>query len=303
LGNRTPELIEHLVQIIGKWRLELDPLPGVGVAKDQTMGVEENSRSHDSGTGSPIDRVPEHRMFDRRHVNPYLVGPTRVQIDVQQSEILVGVVPDQAIVRDSRLSTGEDGPACGMCRIAADGSFDGPGLDVHRASDQCEIRAGDLPPRQGAGQRLECTLIPADEQEPGRIAIETMDQAPTVGRTHSLQLGITKQQPGGQGPFRMTGARMNDHPSRLVDHDEVRILVDDAESHVLGLETTCHERLGRVDQRPGTDPLGSRGGHTVELDPTLDEGSRLRPGHTEQHREDLVHPLPVQLLRDLQNHG
>jgi hypothetical protein len=85
-----------------------------------------------------------------------------------------------------------------------------------------------------------------DDEEPGRIAIEPVDDAGTL---LLAARDAVPEKAVNESTASVPGRRMDDHPGRLVDDEEVLILVGDREPEFLRLELRRRGRRPLDDER------------------------------------------------------
>jgi len=107
------------------------------------------------------------------------------------------------------------------------------------------------------------------------------------------------KQPGRKSGTLVAGARVNDETGRLVDDDQVWILVDHSEFDRLGNQTDGDFWDWGLDDRPGVDAIARAGGGSVEEHPGLEQGAGLGTAQFEQVGQHLVDPLPFEALGHL----
>ena len=84
-----------------------------------------------------------------------------------------------------------------------------------------------------------------NDQKPGRVLINAVDNSGTLYAADSLQLAFTMvQQRVDQCPVTMSCGGMDHQSSRLVHYDEVFVLIHDSEFNIL---RHCFVGLGRRD--------------------------------------------------------
>ena len=122
----------------------------------------------------------------------------------------------------------------------------------------------------------------------GRASIETVHDARPQLAADAAQVVHLVEQRVDQRALRVAGGGMDDHAGRLVDDDEIRVLIDDVEVEVLGLRDRA-ARLGNVDgdRLAGVhDAVGrhgvARNGDLAVFDETLNLRPRLAAEHARQ---------------------
>ncbi len=101
-----------------------------------------------------------------------------------------------------------------------------------------------------------------------------MDDAGPPRPANSRQLRIAVEESVDQGSFSSTGAGVYRQASRLVDHDQVFVLVEDRQLTLFGDDAFFAGR-GQLGGQPGprTDGLRSRSRAMVDLHPTVTDES------------------------------
>jgi len=111
------------------------------------------------------------------------------------------------------------------------------------------------------------SIVLGHYHEPGRVLVEAMHDPRPLDTTDARQVLAVMEQGVDQGARGVARGRMNDHPGRLVEHEEITVLVDDIQGYLLGLDL---HRYGRrlVDNHlvTGSDEDGRPGGLTVPGD-------------------------------------
>ena len=140
---------------------------------------------------------------------------------------------------------------------------------------------------------------PCDDEQPGGVAVEPVDDPGPVGLLAARSL--VRQQAVDEGPGRMARRRMDDEPGRLVDDEQVLVLVGDPQRQLLRLER-ARRRVGHLDRQllPALQPVALRTAAPVDLDPA--RGERALRGGTGaelgQSTQEPVEPRPRRVVRD-----
>ena len=184
-------------------------------------------------------------MADVRHVYADLVRAAGLEL---AADVRVAVVArDDRPVRDGAAGVfGCHGHALAVRRVAADGRVDRAGILAQIAADDGLIRAGHgVVSQLGREREVRKVVFRCDEQT-GRVLVDAVHDA---GPPLPADAGETVTAVGEQGvderAVLVAGRRVHDHAARLVDDDEVVVLIHHVQRQILR-----HERRGRgVRQR------------------------------------------------------
>lgn len=221
-----------------------------GLAEPGRLGLE----------GAAIDRVPQQRMAAMAQMNPDLVGTSGFQVAAQQGRdttlpvhVLDPVVGD----RLPPLAVADHGDLFAIVARAREVCANRAGPRLRYVPDQ-----GEIGPLQGAaaamvgelgGEALMGEVVLGDDEQAARVLVEAVDDA---GPAHAADPGqahpAMRDQPIDEGAVLVPRRRVHDEPCRLVDDDEILVLMDDGERQSLA------ERLGGKRRRNAEiDPAAS----------------------------------------------
>jgi hypothetical protein len=165
--------------------------------------------------------------------------------------------------------------------------------------DEREVLAPDLAPRQRLLQAAVHRVALGHDEQPRGVAVQAMDDARPPG------VVAARRAPGqrlGQRALAVPARRMHDDAGRLVDDDEVLVLVGDREVGHRRIGVGRDARLRRVVDRhllAGADAVVlAHGGAVDEHAPGDDQPLRPR-ARAERLREQDVEPLAGRLRPDL----
>src|SRR5919106_511596 len=198
-------------------------------------------RAHFRLEALAVKRIADQRVTDRAKMRAHLMRASRLQktFDQRRDRLLLRAESrKQAPMRHSLSASalwkhGHFGAAGGM---AADRRVDRTLRAGRRAPDKREIAALHLAGAAMVGELLgERAMRPVSlghDHEPARVLVETMHDAwprhPPDAREALTAMGDQRID---QRAFCVACARVHDKASRLVDDDEVLVLVDNIERH------------------------------------------------------------------------
>src|ERR1700730_12555128 len=181
---------------------------------------------------SSVDRVACHRQVDRRQMNTDLMRSSGLEPYIEEG------VPRQELfhleARDGlpRLVRVER-VAKRVAAVTPDRRLDPAARRARSADDEGGVVAFQRTPADAVLQARVRLFRARDDHEPRGVAVEPMHDAGTSG----ISAGdVALEQPLDERAGRMPGGGMHHEARRLVDHDQVLVLVHDAEIHLLRLE-------------------------------------------------------------------
>ena len=224
-----------------------------------------------------------------RQMDADLVGPAGFEPALDQSGQGFGWgtidLPDLVMRHRVPPPGGSHGHLQRIGRIAAKVGVDGALRPRRRAPDEGEIAPVEVtgPPVIGELRRemlMRGIGLGGDEQA-GRLLVEPVHDA---GADHTADTGQARravmEQCVDERARRHAGAGMHDHPGRLVDDDQIVILMDDIERNGLG-RGPCrfrrrydqHDPVAFVDPVIGVQYVPTGDGHRACPDQALDAGA------------------------------
>jgi len=185
------------------------------------------------GGRDPVDRVADDWQVDRGQVNADLVRPAGLEAD-----------REQRVVRQEPLELEMRDRLAGRIRVerlterivtvAADRRLDAAASRARPATDERQIAAVERPLANELLQSAVGLLGAGDDEESGRVAVEAMDDArPFRGISPG---NAPREERLHERSTRVARRGMNDDPGRLVDDEQVLVLVGDPQLALLGLK-------------------------------------------------------------------
>ena len=282
-------------------RAEGQRLVGHRVLERQPLGVQRLSAEaaqgrHQLGRGplgqlqaAAVQRITDQRMVDMRHVHANLVGAAGFQAALDQA-----VRPEtlaQAVMGDGALAVllVAHGLAQAVAHVAADRGIyraaGHQGAQHHRLVLPLHVVAGQHLHQRGMGRQA----LGHHHQARGVLVQAVHDAA-----TRQLGQGRIVMQRGVQhGAGAISCARMHHQPGRLVQHQQVFVLVDDVQGDGLRLQLHFGLKFSlQQDFFPATEQLAGRRhgavqGHRAGLDPCREARTGIIGEHLGQR---LVEP-------------
>ena len=168
--------------------------------------------------------IPDDRAAEIGRVNTNLVGTTRFDDELNERNARL-FCENRPLAHRPFTVRNIDGHALRIPRLAADRVLDPPGLRLGCAMQNGEIRFSNPAVRlERFAQRTIGARSLRKHHNSARSDIKTMDDAGTLAAAatvHSLS-GLRKTI--GERAIGMTRSRVNDHPRRLIDDDDIGIL-------------------------------------------------------------------------------
>jgi hypothetical protein len=245
--------------------------------------------------GDPVDRIPDDRQLDRRQVDADLVCPPGLEPDSEQGVLRQQSLDLEVCDRVPR-GVGVEGLAERIVAVAPDWSLDPASVRAGPPPDECEVAPLDQPFADEVLQPPVGLLGASDDEQPRRIPVEPVDDPRPLGDIPSRDSSL--QQCVHERPAPVAGRRVNDEPRRLVDDQEMLVLVGDAELSLLGFESAFgFDGWLDLEQLAPLEPVTLRSLRAVDPDrarcnETLRASSRA---DLRQRRDEPVEPLPGRL--------
>lgn len=196
---------------------------------------------------SAVGRIADQRMAEMRQVHANLMGPPRLEAALEQrSKGTRSEGFHDAIARARLLAAASHHcHALSVEGIAAYSSFDHSRSRAGRAPDHGVIGTLDRMVLELLRQARHCPFVLGGDEKPARILVQAMndprtgDTADPSERCAAMGDKCIDERTGG-----ITGSRMHHETGRLLDHDQVAVLVDDFQGDRfaawLGIERPGH---------------------------------------------------------------
>ena len=152
-----------------------------------------------------------------------LVRASGLEAHADECEPLAAV--EHLEVRDGALAgRGVQRHPLAVPQMPADGGVDGALVLRQRARQQRQVRAADVATLHGLHQPPVGFVAASHDEEPRCVLVEPVDDAGAHLMAPARALG---HEPLSQSAVFVARRRMDDHPRRLVDHQQPVVLVDD----------------------------------------------------------------------------
>ena len=179
------------------------------------------------------------------------------------SRVHLGEPLANPIAGDRRAAVGHDRHLRPVLRVAPDRGLDPADGGRHAALDERQVRLLDPSGLELGHDRGLRGVGPGDHQQPARIAVEAMDDArPLDAGDAAPGLAVAvRQERVDERAARMTGRRVDDEPGRLVDDQQVLVLVDDPQRRS---RAPARDRGRSAPGRRSSAPSRARRSHSRE---------------------------------------
>ena len=227
-------------------------------------------------------------MPDRGEVHADLVRATR--LEVHGLERVLGKRLAQLKVRDGRARANTiDRAARAVGRITANRRVDPPRNARWAPMDERDIFALNLTVAHHPLQRIERLLVARNDKQSRGLLVEAVDNARTILFSPARQ--AARRQHAGERRARRPGRGMRDETNRLINDDEIVVLIEDRRLEDLGhlLHNLLKLRLVDRDYLTTLDARAAGLGLAVNRDVAVVDQT-LR-GCPRQARNGLMHDL------------
>ncbi len=228
-------------------------LAGDGMRQGKLPGVEKLPGGNNPGTRAmAVGRVAKDGgAQDGSEVDSDLVGAPRQDLDLEQADggSAQPPLPHDAIVGNGLApASGDHSHPLAANGMPADRGKD-LALGVTRMSmHQGQVGLANVAYGKRLGQGELGRLVQGDRQAPRGVLVETMDNAWAQGRVREPvgESGIVVEQGVDEGATVNPGRGVDDHAWGLVDHEQMRILIQDPERNGLGKRRIAGGRRGQL---------------------------------------------------------
>lgn len=180
-----------------------------------------------------VDQIAEQRVADVRHVHADLVRAAGLQL---AADVRVAVVArDDRPVRDRVAGVfGRHGHALAVRRVAADGRVDRAGIFAQIAADDGLIRAGHRMVGQLRRERKMRKVVFRRDEQTGCVLVDAVhDAGPPLPADAGEAVAAVGEQGVDERAVLVAGRGVHDHAARLIDDDEVIVLIHHVQRQIL----------------------------------------------------------------------
>src|SRR6476620_17151 len=223
-----------------------------------------------------VDPVPDDREIGVCQVNPDLMRAAGFDPDIDEARDLRRLAHSHKTLRI--LAALDHGHSLALGWIAADRRIDREFLLLGDAPDDRLV----LLDHGSLGPLLKESEPPcvgaADDDQPGRIAVEPVHDAGPLRPGHADVRRVMKQRVDKRAGA-MPRGRVDNHAGRLVDRDDVLVFIDDVQRNLLGQQLILFDRRDRdLDDLARRDLECTAANlaidqHVAIVDQTLEPGS------------------------------
>ena len=235
-GFSLSKPVDDALQIIGQGARKLHAAAVSWMFEHEARGMQKRpvETRHDAQIAwnapvyAAVERIPDDRMTDGAQVDANLVGPPGQDRDMRQRQGAPKVFGADDPRDRLAAPSGARRHFLAVHRVATDRRVDSAS-GLHLAPDERDVLFLDLAVVKLPGQLLVSHIVLGDHHDARRAAIETVDDARPLLAADAAQIVDMMQQGVDEGSARVPGGRMHDHASRLVDDDDIVVLVQDRE--------------------------------------------------------------------------
>ena len=241
LFSRSAQGIAQCLHVLRHGRVERNQQAGTrmdqletacvqGLTVERRDGWNLGNLTRQDSQAPAIDRVPDKGMSDVRHMYPYLVRPASLQSHADPRAAQVGL--DTFIASHCRLAAVDDSHLLSIPGMPADRGIDGP-VERHVTHRHRRIAAAHLAGLKLPHQMRVRLQRARDHAETGRILVQPVhDACPRYADLRREPI----QQPIEQGTTAISRCRVHDQTRRLVDDEQVLVLMHHLDIDVFGLD-------------------------------------------------------------------
>jgi len=197
-------------------------------------------------------------MPERGQVDPDLVGPAGLQ--VASDESMARPPLDHRVAGPGRPASGDDRHPQPVLGVAADRPFQDALVGRQPALHDRQVAAGKRAVRQLGRQGAVGDVVAGHEHQARGALVQSVDDPRPARAAGRRPLATPPQQGVDEGARGVSGRGMDHHPGRLVQDDQVAILVDHVQRDRLrhGLQADGGGKL-ELDQVAAPERVGGPG--------------------------------------------
>ena len=252
-----------------------------------------------------IDRIADNPMPEMRHMDPDLVRPPGLEPAFDEAGER-GKTAQHRPVGGGEAAIGDDGLFLAVALRAAERRLDAAVIVARHAPQHRPVAALQVVRREHLGQSGVRALAFRRQHDAGGVLVEPVDDPrPHLAADAGQPVAAMRDQRVDERAVGLARAGMDDHAGRLVDDDQVGILVQNLQRDVLsdGAGVTDRRKAQNIGCA-GADRGGRVAGHLPVLghraveDQRLDAGARQRFVRLEAGRQKPVEPVGRRVVGD-----
>jgi hypothetical protein len=263
----------------------------------EARGVEELALEAEVAVHA-VGRISGDGEVDRGEVNADLMRAARLETHAQE-RVLAEELEQLELGHGVSGEVGIEGDARRIMAVAPDRRLDPSAARARAPPHERDVLAYDLPPAEHPLEAPVDVVRAGDDQQPRRVAVQPVDDAGPLGLVAARDR--VGREPMDERAARVPGRGVDDDARRLVDNEQVLVLVRDSKRDVLRLDDTrTPVRELELHLLPALEAMALRPPRAVDERAALaDEplGRRARADFLER-REESIEPLPGRLLGD-----
>ncbi len=240
-----------------------------GRSPEGSEGLDGLRRPRLAWAPSSVERIADDCVSDTRQVDSNLVRATCVDPNAEQSGSVEGL--EHPPVGASGAASGcADGHALAVHGMASDGLVDATLAETGDSEDDREVLLSHLTAGELSDEGAVGGVVLGYDEEPRGSLVESMDDPGSKHSADTGEVGNVGEQCVDEGSRGHARSGVHDETGGLLEHEQVRVLVDDVERDGLSSRLRRH-RGGNSD----ADGLPAANSHRRALDAAIDEQESL----------------------------
>src|SRR5215207_1425194 len=252
---------------------------------------------------SPIHRIADARMTNRRHMNPDLMRPPGFQLDFEQGRRNEGF--QRVVVSDAVPPPTHHRHLVLPPRLPPDCRLDGAGERIRMALHQRVVDLVLASRAERSFQDRVRSLALRDHHQPGGAYVQSLHDAAPLGDTGSRDPETGAGEMAENIRSAPAQTRMSRDADWLVDHHDVVVVVHDEDTfHLLRAYFSKPRMIGELhfEHRPDADTIGFVDRGTIQQHASRPDQLRDPAARKSEHaRHGSINPLTVQSIGNQQH--